>query len=207
MDWSSLPAPSSYTDWQSWAAMLVQYLQSQGADSPVNIQSFVEDSSKDRNGLPVAADGDLIRVKDAEGNTSLKYWDKASESWVATTSKADLSGKADIDLSNVDENIDYVIESWKDGSNWYRIYKSGWIEQGGLFDNGSTTDKGDMNMSITLHKKYADNQYDVQALPYQSHSSYPEWRISHQNIDTFNLVMRYCRYIRWSTRGQGASDA
>ena len=34
------------------------------------------------------------------------------------------------DLSNVAENIDFVIKSWHDGAgNWYRKYRSGWIEQ------------------------------------------------------------------------------
>ena len=39
--------------------------------------------------------------------------------------------KADLELKNVAKNIDFVIESWNAGSNWYRKYRSGWIEQGG----------------------------------------------------------------------------
>ncbi len=45
--------------------------------------------------------------------------------------EVDLSGKADTNLGNISENIDYVVESYNDGTNWYRVYKSGWIEQGG----------------------------------------------------------------------------
>ena len=34
----------------------------------------------------------------------------------------------------VDYNeIDYVVKSYQNGTNWYRLYKSGWIEQGGAF--------------------------------------------------------------------------
>ena len=51
----------------------------------------------------------------------------------------DLNIKANRDLSNVDGNIDYVVESYNDGTNWYRIYKSGWIEQGGYSTNGFIT--------------------------------------------------------------------
>lgn len=43
-----------------------------------------------------------------------------------------LNNKADLDMANLPANIDYVIETWKsaDGLSWYRLYKSGWIEQG-----------------------------------------------------------------------------
>ena len=41
--------------------------------------------------------------------------------------------KADTNLGNVPSNYDYVVESQvnSDGS-WYRKYKSGWLEQGGV---------------------------------------------------------------------------
>ena len=42
----------------------------------------------------------------------------------------DLNIKANSNLSNIDANIDYVVESYTNGSDWYRVYKSGWIEQG-----------------------------------------------------------------------------
>lgn len=42
----------------------------------------------------------------------------------------DLNIKANSNLSNIDANIDYVVESYTNGSDWYRKYKSGWIEQG-----------------------------------------------------------------------------
>ena len=34
----------------------------------------------------------------------------------------------------IPDNADYVIETWRsdDGSTWYRKYKSGWVEQGGV---------------------------------------------------------------------------
>jgi hypothetical protein len=41
--------------------------------------------------------------------------------------------KAQTDLANVTANVDFVIESWNDeNGNWYRKYRSGWIEQGGV---------------------------------------------------------------------------
>ncbi len=55
-----------------------------------------------------------------------------------------LTGKAAKDLSNgskatqaninniMPDDMDYVVDSYSDGEgNWYRVYKSGWLEQGG----------------------------------------------------------------------------
>lgn len=43
----------------------------------------------------------------------------------------DMNLKANTSLSNVNSNIDYVVESGSNGNYWYRKYKSGWLEQGG----------------------------------------------------------------------------
>lgn len=47
---------------------------------------------------------------------------------------SEMQTKAQTNLANVDSNFDWVVESWKasDGSSWYRKYRSGWVEQGGL---------------------------------------------------------------------------
>lgn len=43
-----------------------------------------------------------------------------------------LVSKADADLQNIPSSYDFVIESGTDeNGNWYRKYKSGWLEQGG----------------------------------------------------------------------------
>ena len=42
-----------------------------------------------------------------------------------------LTGKADTDLANVASHIDYVVDYYQDSCGWYRVYKSGWVEQGG----------------------------------------------------------------------------
>ena len=50
---------------------------------------------------------------------------------------------------------DFVIETWRDGYNWYRLYNSGWIEQGGMGGAATTT------YSVTLHKEMANTNYHV----------------------------------------------
>ena len=105
MDFSNLPAPSSYEDWKSWAAMLVQQLQTLSGDTAQNFPLWVENKAKERDGMPAGVDGDLIRMKTQDGATDFRYWDKGSESWKPV---ADLSGiesklaeKLDLDLGNL----------------------------------------------------------------------------------------------------------
>ena len=73
-----------------------------------------------------------------------------------------INDKADIDLGNISQNIDYVVE-WKSPTSsdpsWYRLYKSGWIEQGGLFHSSSTAG-GTIN-TIILMKEMANSSYTV----------------------------------------------
>lgn len=66
----------------------------------------------------------------------------------------DLNIKANTSLSNVASNIDYVVERYNDGTNWYRVYKSGWIEQGGILRNRTEEVK-----TFNLLKPFADTNY------------------------------------------------
>ena len=49
----------------------------------------------------------------------------------------------------------YLVESWQDGANWYRIYSDGWLEQGGIF-NGT----GAYALTeYSFHKPFKDTNY------------------------------------------------
>lgn len=81
------------------------------------------------------------------------YQDTSVVDWSAYITA--LNNKANIDLSNVLENIDYVIERGQseDGSQWYRKWKSGWLEQGGQqLGNGAT---------VTFLNSFKDNTYII----------------------------------------------
>ena len=82
--------------------------------------------------------------------------DDVSDDTVAT--KAELQAvdmsKADTALSNVLANIDYVVESkfpTADDPTWYRVYKSGWLEQGGVVFSVSST------FTVNFLKSYSIN--------------------------------------------------
>lgn len=69
-----------------------------------------------------------------------------------------LSGKADTNLGNIAGNIDYVVESYRDDNgNWYRVYKSGWVEQGGKIPFAATS--GWTAGNIVFLKPMLDTNY------------------------------------------------
>lgn len=61
--------------------------------------------------------------------------------------------------STLPENFDYVIESQEpteaNGYTWYRLYKSGWVEQGGWFLGTAT----EVAKTITLPIEMTDTNY------------------------------------------------
>lgn len=68
-----------------------------------------------------------------------------------------LSGKVDLPAGVTNDNVDYVVESYNDGTNWYRVYKSGWLEQGG---RGTITSGAGFEI-ITLLKPMLDANYTL----------------------------------------------
>lgn len=70
------------------------------------------------------------------------------------------NSKADIDLGNIPANYDYVVESQlpaaDNGYTWYRKYKSGWVEQGGVSSVGPSTSD-----TITLPIEMFDTNYTL----------------------------------------------
>ena len=62
-----------------------------------------------------------------------------------------INDKADRDLENITANVSFVVETWRDGANWYRLYNDGWCEQG-----GSSTGNGNSGITVSLLKTYSD---------------------------------------------------
>ena len=118
-----------------------------------------------------------------------------------------LAGKANADWSNCPANYDYVVESYKDDQgNWYRKYKSGWLEQGGLAysSSGETT--------VTLLKPYADTGFAIIATNCQTNNinAFGWVYISSKTTTGFTIKSRKgnadavtCNAM-WEAKGQGA---
>lgn len=54
----------------------------------------------------------------------------------------------------------YIVETWSSGTEWYRKWSDGWIEQGGWVNGLSAWGF----QTVTLHKEMADTNYSVKKL-------------------------------------------
>ena len=79
------------------------------------------------------------------------------------------NGKADTDLNNVSAGIDFVVESYQNGTEWYRLYKSGWVEQGGL---GTGEPLVNSSRFFNLLVEMKDTDYFAVAIPKQTGSGF-----------------------------------
>lgn len=106
----------------------------------------------------IADTSDLSKVVTLKAYVVL--YTSAAEASVAQAAEfmTALDGKANVALDNVPSNIDYVVESKvnSDGS-WYRKYKSGWLEQGGI----GLTVSADGTKTVTLIKPFKNTKYIV----------------------------------------------
>ena len=106
-----------------------------------------------------------LRVHDGKTQGGFEMATQADLDNKADTSYIDglLATKADTDLGNIPTNYDYVVESQlptaDNGYTWYRKYKSGWVEQGGIVFPTTTTPT---RVSITLPVIMSSNMYSVQ---------------------------------------------
>ena len=64
---------------------------------------------------------------------------------------SDLNGKADVDLTNCTKP--HIVETYVNGTSWYRVYSDGWCEQGGYVGTGPAP------TTVTLLKQMADTNY------------------------------------------------
>ena len=58
-------------------------------------------------------------------------------------------------LKNRNSADAYVVETWKSGSSWYRVWSDGFIEQGGYHDSSTS----DGTLTVSFHKAYATTPY------------------------------------------------
>lgn len=86
-----------------------------------------------------------------------------------------LNGKVDLPTGKAQSDVDFVVESQlptsANGYTWYRKYKSGWVEQGGLATIPSRTNSGNSSKNVSLPVQMANSTYSGQ-ISYQSGGNY-----------------------------------
>ena len=95
---------------------------------------------------------------------------------------------------------DYIVESYRNGTEWYEVYKGGKVRQGGqIASAGSTT-------TVTLLKNFANTNYTVQQellydSSYDASARYVKSRSTSSFVlQTYNTGFNHI----WIAEGQGA---
>lgn len=95
------------------------------------------------------------------------------------------------------QNLDYVVERYNDGTNWYRKYKSGWLEQGGLLNVSNAT--------VTFPKPFSVSPVTILLCNTNTGSAYTA---KPTNVTSTSFVIwQYQSYYSpcyWYVCGQGA---
>lgn len=172
-----------------------KYYADQAADSAASV---VQDAKAAADSATAAAGSASAAAQSAQ-----EAADNAASVNPNNFAKADLSNVSQLSQSRVDTimpgNMDYVVESktpTADDPTWYRKYKSGWLEQGGI-----VTAAGE----VTLLKPFANTAYSVQAT--SLYTNYTNWGfgINKTSVSSFHLNMNIgTQGAMWEAKGQGA---
>lgn len=141
-------------------------------------------------------------------NETLDFANKALDN-LSQAGEARFTNKANSDLSNTPSNIDYVVEEQQPtGANaiWYRKYKSGWVEQGGIITApaiGTSFNVTNITLPIAMGSNYhaCDNGGQIYNGGYGA---------SQQTLPYSSTMIQIVRYnmaesiVRWRVEGQGA---
>lgn len=127
-----------------------------------------------------------------------------------TTNSASV-GASDLALVKYPE-MDFVVESYRNGTEWYRKYKSGWVEQGGTTaithaGNSSTTTQATLNLVTPM----ASSIYTVLLIPESSltdaYAYRTGWHIISRTTSTFKIGVageQKASSLLWYACGMGA---
>ena len=105
-----------------------------------------------------------------------------------------------VDKSDLRE-IQCIVEEYKNGTSWYRIYSNGWCEQGGriyIANNATVT--------VSLLKAYTDTTYTILHSTYTT-NQWDVWGYGDRVISVSNTLFTMYRnnstsgYLSWRTEG------
>lgn len=76
-----------------------------------------------------------------------------------------------LDIAQIPQPKTYVTKTWRSGTEWYRVWSDGWIEQGG-HGTGDT---------CTFSKSFSNTNYTFNVQPSSGYTSHPDWIAAYEN--------------------------
>lgn len=101
---------------------------------------------------------------------------------------------------------DYIVESYRNGTEWYRKWKSGWLEQGGVVTSHSSNN---VDRLVTFSKAFANTNYQfVFNAGYKGNATAATNNTNYTSKTTTNIKIwcnaTYNTEANWYACGQGA---
>lgn len=118
------------------------------------------------------------------------------------------NGKVDVD-SLVECHT--VIETYQNGTEWYRLYDDGWVEQGGIYSNAAVgaheipiivpmISAAELKKSTIVTPMYLSGTIQSQGVSIRNISSDAEWTVSRINCYSWGATIN----IKWEVKGYAA---
>jgi hypothetical protein len=87
----------------------------------------------------------------------------------------------DVVLKNSLTEAQVVVQTYKNGASWYRVWSDGWIEQGGYSSS--------MPVTVTLLKAFSNTNYTVQATMYSNNNvaNYENVAVTNRTVNGFKI--------------------
>ena len=93
-----------------------------------------------------------------------------------------------------------VVESYRNGTEWYRVWSDGWLEQGGYFEKARDT-----ALTVTFLKPYADTNYTFTNMVTEVSGNAADPRLNKKTATDFSMLTAAWAYkMYWRTEGKGA---
>ena len=122
-----------------------------------------------------------------------------------TALAGDMNAKLDKSIDG--KPVRYVSDAFSDGTNWYRKWSDGWLEQGGTYDHGKN--EAVRTDTVTLPQPFANASYTV-SLTQLDASTQTNIAAQKKTGMTFEILASpnygngyMQRYAMWSASGEG----
>ncbi len=91
-----------------------------------------------------------------------------------------LNGKVDLPTGRTQTSIGLLVESYVNGTSWYRVYSDGWCEQGGRITSGG----GDANQNVTFLRPFANTDYYINLTSNSTNNTFNQAQPNYVNART-----------------------
>ena len=156
----------------------------------------LENSTVEVNALESTLNGYKTAAETAASTAATKAGIASDKADLATQKAQLASDKADVATSKAQDVIDAlatltthktVIETYKNGSSWYRVWSDGWIEQGGTCTGTSAA------VLVNLLKEFEDTNYFITNYMVSGGSStnyyYGDNKLTARTVSSFTVVV------------------